>query len=430
MFRLMSHGRSRRASFVAAVVGVLALVACTPATASNVRVSHVLFGMHDGTATGISYGKVHEGAVRLWDVGTQWNQIQTRRSGSKYNWTRLDSLVRAAHKHHAEVTLVVAGTPRFYSRTPWNVPSSAVPAYKAFVRAAMVRYRPQHWGYRGIAAYQAWNEGNIKTFWTGTPAGLATITAAMTSVRNQVDPKALVVAPSMVTRLSFEQKALAKFYAQRVAGKPVWRYIDAVALSLYPEARYGGRVAVPEDSMRLLKQVRGLLRRDHVPGSKPIWNTEINYGMSGGRSRAAPASRQVANVMRTYLLNAAAGVKRVFWYRYDWGVHIANTLFTSTTNASKLTAAGSAYARIQSWMHGTLVGTRTAPPCQADRHGTYTCVVRSGSGTRRIYWNPFHGAKVKLAGNAHHLTNEMGGVSKVRPGATITVGYAPVLVGG
>ena len=433
MFGLSSRAGSRRITIVSALVATFALVACTPATASNVRVRHGLFGIHDNTAGSDSLSKIHTGSVRLWDVGVQWGQVQTSRTKPKYDWTRLDQLVTAAQKHHAEVTMVVAGTPSFYSKDPWNVPDTHIADYKAFIAALMNRYK-NFKGHRGIAAYQVWNEGNIKTFWTGTVAKLARLTQAMDQVRDKYDRRAKVIAPPMVTRLKFEMKGLSAYYHQRVGGKPVWRYVDAVALSLYPNARVSGRIAVPEDSMRLLHAAKQRLRADGVPGSKAIWNTEVNYGLGSGTATKISDARQVANVMRTYLLNAANGVKRVFWYRYDWGYlsgttgTLGNTLLTSPTNSGSLRPAGKAYLRIQQWMHGTLLGTRTGPPCRADRHGTYTCVVKDSSGVRRIYWNPFHRATVKIASNAHHRTTEFGVRDRVRPGSKIAVTYKPVLV--
>jgi hypothetical protein len=435
MFRLSPGQRSRRTGtisvLVAALVATLALVACMPASASNVRVRHSLFGMHDGTPTSSSYGQVHEGALRLWDVGVQWQQVET--SPHHYQWGRLDQLVSAAHARHAEVTMVVAGTPSFYSGTPWNVPAKQIAAYKAFVKAMMNRYRPDHWKYRGIAAYQVWNEANIKTFWSGSVGRMAELTRAMDQVRDHVDRHVKVIGPAMVTRLKFELKGLASYYHQRVGGLPVWRYVDAVGLSLYPQARYGRRAGVPEDSMGLLRAVKKALHRDGVPGSKPIWNTEINYGLGSGSTKPISAARQASNVMRTYLLNAAAGVKRIFWYRYDWGRlpdggTLGNTLMTSPDSSSAVTPAGKAYLRAQQWMHGTLLGTQRSAPCAKDTHGTYTCVVKDGTRKRYIYWNPFHGAKVRLPKGVHHLQGVLGGKTSVKPRSLLKVAYKPVMV--
>jgi hypothetical protein len=137
--------------------------------------------------------------------------------------------------------------------------------------------------------------------------------------------------------------------------------------------------------------------------------------------------------MRTYLLNAANGVKRVFWYRYNWstlptGGNLANTLLTVPDDFTQVTAAGHAYLRAQQWMHGTLLGTRAKPPCQHNKHGTYTCVVKDSSGKRYIYWNPFHRAKVRLPKGVHHLQGVLGATSSVKPRSTLKVTYKPVLV--
>jgi hypothetical protein len=427
MIRLSDSAAWRRGAVLVASVSALALVGCMPASA-DVRVRPTLFGVHD--ATGSSYTRIDEGAVRLWDVGVRWREIERKRG--HYTWTRLDQLVESAQAAHAEVTMVVAGTPRFYSTDMWRLPAKHIGAYRHFVKALMKRYKSFD-GSRGIAAYQVWNEANIATFWTGSVGMMARLTKAMHDVGNQVDPRALVVAPSMVTRLGYQLKGLSSYYHQRVAGKPVWKYVDAVALSLYPLPEYGRRAGVPEDSMKQLKVVRGLLHRAGVPGSKPIWNTEINYGLQSGKNGGKPAARisngrQAANVVRTYLLNAANGVKRVFWYRYDWSSNMANTLLTDRADVSRLTPAGRAYVRAQEWMHGTLLAAKGHRPCAQDRHGTYHCVVQDSSGKRHIYWNPYRSAKVKLPRGVHDQEGVLGGTSAVTPGHTLKVGYKPVMV--
>ena len=423
-----------RAGVVAAVVASLAFVGCMPASASNVPVRHSLFGMHDGTTASTSLARLHEGSVRLWDVGVRWNEVE--RTRGHYDFSRLDQLVTAAQKAHAEVTMVVAMTPKWYSSSPTSPPRTLTP-YKNFVRALMKRYHSFH-GKRGIDAYQVWNEANIATFWTGTMPRLAALTKAMYDVRNAVDRRAKVLAPGMVTRMNYQLDGLSKYFGQRIGGKPVWRYVDAVALSLYPMPKYGGRAGVPEDSIAQLKRVRKILRHRGVPGSKGIWNTEINYGLQAGsqggtRTPRIPDARQASYVMRTYLLNAANGVKRVFWYRYDWaplstGGNLANTFVTNPTNSGRVTAAGRAYVLAQKWMHGTLIGSAKHPPCPKDRHGTYRCVVKDSRGTRYIYWNPFHGASVRLPKGVHHQQGVLGATSSVKPGSILKVSLKPVMV--
>ncbi|MGA8246577.1 MAG: hypothetical protein WB797_06700, partial [Nocardioides sp.] len=424
---------------------VCALLACllagllagpvAPAAAHDVRVRHTLFGVHDGS--GQSMALVHEGSVRLWDVGVRWLQIE--KTPGLYDWTRLDALVTAAQAAHVEVTYVAAMTPSFYAPLP-SLPPDRLSHYRDFLTALMERYRSFH-GERGIAAYQVWNEANISNFWTGTPHQMAQLTRTMDEVRDAVDPDAQVVSAPLTSRLPYQVKWLQRFEAQRLHGIPVWHYFDVAALNLYPLPSYDGRPGTPEDAIAQLRSIREVMSKAGVPRSLPIWNTEVNYGLQTGVLAGHPAdpipeSRQAAYVIRTYLLNAANGVDRVFWYRFDMntlplsagGGTLGNTMLSEPADHSRLTRAGRAYLLVQEWMQGRLKGSKGHGPCRTDRHGTYTCVVRGSSMTRRIYWNPLHHAHVRLAKHARHLQDELGVVSGVKGGSSLRVGSEPVMV--
>jgi hypothetical protein len=409
------------------------------AKVKKVKVNPKLFGVHDSFAN--SLHRSGTGSIRLWDSVTQWKDIfPTATSGP--SWTRLDSLVRKAHDNGTEVTLVLGLTPSYAGAYPTSMPD--LDMYADYVRAVMEHYRPSSWGYRGIAAYQVWNEANIATFWTGSYAELGQLVKTVHDVRDQVDPGAKVVAPAMVTRLTYQQHGIKAFYKTRVGGRPVWKYVDALSFNLYPLDRYPNpdptRMGTPEDSMALLSVVRGILAKDHVSTKLPIWNTEINYGLqfgaNGGKPAAPiPVSRQVAYVIRTYLLNAARGVKRVDWYSYDMSNRggigaIGNTMLTDPDDpaSGSLLPAGRAFTRVQSWMKGTLVGTATKRPCIRDEHGTYTCTIRYAKGTGRVYWNPYHRAKVRLVKSATKKIDQYGDRSRAKGGSRIRVDYRPVLV--
>jgi hypothetical protein len=179
-----------------------------------------------------------------------------------------------------------------------------------------------------------------------------------------------------------------------------------------------------------------------VPQSKPLWATEINYGLQSGAPgnlSTTPISerRQIANVIRTYLLGAARGLSRVFWYRYDWGRlpesqgggTLGNTLLSTPGSPDQVTPAGQAMSTVTDWMKGTLIGSNGHQPCAQDKKGTYTCLVRYSGGVRRIYWNPQHGASVTLPPNADYRQTSAGNVAGLRQGATtLHVGYRPVMV--
>jgi hypothetical protein len=417
-------------------LGSQAPASAQPAHPTHVHVSNRFFGIHDGS--GLAYGRVGFGSVRLWDAHVTWSDIET--SPGVYDWSRLDTLVRLAQEHDTQVTLVLAMTPSFYASAP-SLPPDDLGHYRDFVRAVMTRYRSFE-GSRGIIDYQVWNEGNVKSFWTGTPQQLAELTRIAYQVRNRVDPAATVVAPSFAVRLLGQRRWLSRYVAQRVGGRPVWRYVDATALSLYPMATYDGRAGGPEDALALLGDVRHRLARAHVPASLPIWATEINYGLPSGappgQLGAAPISarRQAANVIRTYLLAAAAGISRVYWYRYDWnrlpassgGGTLGNTLLSDPDDHSVVTPAGQALTTVEHWLRGRLVGTDGKRPCARNDRGTYTCTVRHHGVTRTILWNPVRRVTVQLP-RALTTPDRRGRTTDLATRTTqVEVDYRPVMV--
>jgi polysaccharide biosynthesis protein PslG len=402
-------------------------------------VSPTLFGMHDTSRISLTKPGVH--AIRLWDTHTAWSDIET--SPGVYTWTNLDHYVTAAQKAGVKVTLVLGLTPSFYSSDPTKLPADEVQHYASYVKAVMDRYR--HWGPSGapgIQSYQVWNEANISGYWTGTQQEMGDLTKIVWDLRNSDAPGATVVAPALTTRMSYQVGWIKKWAAVKIGPrkKPVYDFFDVTSLNLYPPATIGtgaaARPGLPEDSMTQLAAVKAILRAAHWP-AKPIWDTEINYGLVGGELHppAAPISdsHQVAFVIRTYLLNAARGVKRVFWYRYDLGPYeggtLANTLMTKSTDFHTLTPAGHALTRVESWLNGArLVGTPTNQPCTTDSHGTYTCLIRYASGVGRVYWNPFRTATVTLSRTATKTMDGSGRTASVHGGQKLRVRSMPVLV--
>ena len=423
--------RLRRLSTALVVSCTLAaLVVRGPAArADTVRPPRAFFGMHDGSLR--AYDTLRYGSLRLWDAGVTWPDIET--SPGVYDWGRLDTFVSAAQEHGVEVTLVLAMTPSFYGPSS-TLPPTDLTAYAAYVRAVMTRYRHFDGG-RGIAAYEVWNEGNVPTFWTGTPAQLAQLTRIVWQVRQQVDPGATVVGPSFAVRLAGQRQWLRDYTSQRVGGRPVWRYYDATGLSLYPKATYGDRIGGPEDAMVLLAKARRQLAAAGAPADQPVWGTELNYGVTSDASAATPISdrRQVANVIRTYLLGAAHGLQRMFWYRYDWGLvpggTLGNTLLATPGSYGEITSAGRAVATAESWMKGRLVGRQGRPPCHQDTKGTFTCVVKHAAGVRTILWNPRRRVLVPMPRGAARVQSARGVTSTVRVRqSTLSVSYLPVMV--
>ena len=413
---------------LAALVAVTAAVALGPAAPAGATVGPAItgsfFGVHhlglgaDGAA---GWPQTPVGSVRLWDNGVSWREIE--RSPGVFDWTRVDALVAKARANGASVLLVLGQTPTFHSTRPaarstYGPGASAMPtkdAWVRYVRQVATRNRTV-WG--GAASLQVWNEGNVAGYWSGSAQQLAQLTAWAGSAVRSVAPGTRLVAPAMVTRLSSQQRWIDAFYSQRVGGKNVSAYVDAVAFQLYPAATAG-----PEASMSLLSTVRSILARHRV--HKSIWNTEVNYGLvggptAGGAARAITTPRQIGNVLRTYVLNAANRVSRVYWYSWDLQ-RISNTPMVQGDGVTP-TAAGRAFGTARSW----LLGTRPAG-CARARTGTYTCTFLTGSETRRVVWNPGRTLRYAVPRGRTSLATWGASTPTRTTAATVLVGQVPVL---
>jgi hypothetical protein len=265
---------------------------------------------------------------------------------------------------------------------------------------------------RRIAAYQVWNEANVTGFWNGSQAEMARLTKATYDVLQAVSPGARLVAPAFVTRTMTQQRLLGSFYSQTVDGRSMASLVDVASLQLYPT-----RNGTPEDSMQILAADRAILARHGV--RKPLWTTEINYGLDGsGQVRGASADRQRANVARTYLLNAANGIDRVYWYAWDLGNGIANTRLSNGGGAS---AAGVAFRVVEQWMAGT-----SMHGCDVTR-GAYLCTLTYSGGVRRVYWHPSRTTTVTLPAGAKTISR-LDGSRSSPTGSTLRIGSSPVMV--
>ena len=412
------------AALVAAQAAAVVLPSPPASAAAGPVIGSSFFGVHhqglhaDGP---IGFPQAPVGSIRLWDNHVAWRDIET--SPGVFDWTLLDAEMAKAREHGATALLVLGQTPSFHATrqttSTYGRGASAMPtkaAWVRYVREVAVRNRTV-WG--GIATFQVWNEANVRGYWSGTPAQMATLTQWTDATLRSADPAAKLVAPALVARLSSQQKWIDTFYSQRVGGRNVSAYVDALSFQLYPAAH-----GTPEASMAILGSVRRILARRHV--SKPIWNTEVNYGLVGGPTAGhavAPLSstKQVANVMRTFALNAGNRVARVYWYSWDL-LSISNTVLVEADRTTP-TPAGQAFVTARSW----LLGTR-ASGCSKARTGTWTCTFTTGSQTRRVVWNPARTTSVTLPGRSTTAASWQAAPLTRLPGGKVRVGPVPVLL--
>jgi hypothetical protein len=172
--------------------------------------------------------------------------------------------------------------------------------------------------------------------------------------------------------------------------------------------------------MAIYQQDKAILAKYHV--DEPVWTTEVNYGLAGSGSKLVPDAQQRANVARTYLLNAANGIERVYWYDWDLQPGIANTQLTLSDGVT-VSPAGKAFRLVHDWMVGTTVRS-----CDPDSSGTYVCVLEHDGGVRRVYWNPTTKASVALPEGATSVQRLDGTKQPAKPGTSIDVDFSPVMV--
>jgi hypothetical protein len=379
------------------------------------------FGLHDGDLR--SWPSTSFGSLRLWDSGVSWRQLET--APDRFDFGPLDAAVGQARSRGVRVTLVLGQTPSFHvaagagppiGREYYGDGATRPPdlgAWRTYVRAVATRYAGR------IEALQVWNEPNVAGFWSGSQAQMARLTYwARVEVRRAVrmtGHRISLIAPSFVARSN--TALMDAYWRQRVRGRRVSDLVDAAALSLYPPRDLG-----PEASIRLLRQVRrAVLDYRHV--DLPLWTTEINYGIAPGGADGRPPrltrEEQAAYVLRTYLLHAAAGVRRVFWY--SWDQRDVASVRLSHTDGSP-TPAGRAVARVASWL-------RRAPllGCTRGSAGVFRCRFGTGPVRTTVVWRPAGTAQIPVRGGSR-VTDQHGRTRWLGDARRLTVDYRPVLV--
>lgn len=422
----MSASKSYVSSRSALIAGVafaivLATLTLTPPVYAQ-KIAPEFFGMHDKRIASGSLPRVHIGAIRLWDTGTSWRQIET--TPGVFHWSTVDTAVRDARRAGLRPLLVLGQTPQFYAENPtapgaYGQGATSMPRLAAWTRYVGAVARR----FGTTVDYQIWNEPNVVNYWTGTVPQMAQLTATGSkAITKGAGRKATIVAPSFPLRLESQRKWFTKFWAAKVNGKGMASYIDVTSANLYPMADQG-----PEASIKLRAFMKGAMPKE--ARGKPMWDTEINYGLLGGpTAKTIPGARQAAFVARTLLLNAASQVKRVYWYAWELGP-IANTHLVNETDHVTLTAAGHAWDVARGWIVGTnmqgchMTGTGRLK-------GLYTCTARkSSTQVRRFYWKP-SGAAVKITTPRSTTSwTDLHGVRHSHQGQfQVKVGQSPVMV--
>lgn len=380
------------------------------------RVQDTFFGMHDGrVAQGVS-ADAPIGALRLWDSGTSWRDVET--APGDFTWTALDTAVTTVEEMGARPLLVLGQTPTFHATAPaqeaaYGPGAASMPdvgAWRRYVTEVAERYRNR-------IDYQIWNETNVVGYWSGTPRQVARLTLVGAEAIREVVPRATVVAPPFALRLESQQRYFADYWSLQSAGVDLAGAVDAVAVHLYPPADQ-----LPEYQAVLLRGARRVLSEHGV--ELPVWNTEINFGLQGGPP-PPPISEELqrAFLMRTYLLDAGLGLRRVYWYSWNIG-RIANTYLTDEDLTTE-TLAGRSFDVVRDWLDGARVDGCTSGEVAP---GVWECVVRLDGDVRTFWWKPRGAATRLTAAGSTSWSDADGTVTRCQEACRVPVGPTPVMV--
>ncbi len=318
-----------------------------------------------------------------------------------------------ARQNGSRPLLTLLGSPSFYVEPEPYVLNYVLPpklsAYRTFVRALAERYGAR-------ADYQLWAEMNATHTYKGPPRHMAKMARIAGQEVRRHAPGARVVAPQGPIRYRDGRDWFREFWSERVGGKPVGEWVDAASLSGFPLAKDG-----PERGIWLVKWLRRMTAEHGFVG--PIWIVEINYDVNGPRP-TVPISldEQVANVVKTYVLNAAIGTERVYWH--FWYAPRPNMNTAMLTPDFQVAPPGRAFEVIQPW----LIGTR-AQGCTIAKDDLYTCLFTTKRSERRVIWSKSgRSRRVVVPDSTTQVFFPDGTVRPIGARNRVRIGLVPVMV--
>ena len=353
------------------------------------------------------------GAIRIWDVGVTWGKVQP--SEKKFWWTGLDRAINNARAQGVSVMYVLGSTPTWAAKdskqgTYPNKGAASMPKdiklWKNWVTAVVQRYKVQ------VDAWQIWNEANLSTFWQGTPDQMAQLTSEAAKIIRKYDPTAQIVSASTTVRL---ESAFNKFEPKYLAALKKLKWpVTVYSVHSYPQS-----TGTPQTRVDYLNKFKATLAAAGAP-AKPIWDTEINYGLAGpgaSNPKVEIDGDQAASwVAQTYLDSARLGIDRTYWYSYTQAPYslLGIQMYPGTAGAA-------AYGTVYNWLAGADVSCSTGPinTCAINKNGQLATVVWASAGA---------GAYTVAAGATTSVT--AAGVSTpVTAGQSVTIGTMPTWFG-
>jgi hypothetical protein len=339
---------------LAALVG--ATIAASPAEAAKRKVPFGFFGtvLQPDTAQvpdliiERQMALMASSGVESVRATVSWASIEPTQG--VYNWTRIDSLVRAAATHRLELLANVLETPqwakgRTVPRYPTGTPPKSAQAYAGFIRQLVLRYGPRgtFWAQNPgvprvpIRQWQVWNEQMAPWFWSKRPWARSYTKAlkAAYQVIHRADRGATVVAGSFVGIAGYSQwRGVKDLY--RAGGK---RYFDVIAVHPFSNVENSVRLSI-DRMLEILRRVRTEMSK-RGDGRKPIIVTELTWPAAIGKvpkrrllgletTAAGQKARLKAAYKRLAAVKRSLRITQAYWF--SWATaYDAKSTFTDVS---------------------------------------------------------------------------------------------------
>ncbi len=240
------------------------------------------------------------GYVRMWDTETTWRDLEPTKG--TFVWRKLSKQIETAQVLNAKVMMVLGGTPAWAGNGSAADNPKSIADWSAYVRAVACKYGP------AISSYEIWNEANLQTFYTGTPAQMADLTAAAFKEIRACNPNALVVAANTTSRATGSFGTFFPAYLEELKTRN-WP-ADAYSVHSYPTASGGA-----DDRIRGVAQFRTMLALSGAPFTT-VFDSETNYGLAGlGEGKIdITGDKAMALLSRSYIDSVRYGFGSTFWY--------------------------------------------------------------------------------------------------------------------
>ncbi len=326
-----------------------------------------LFGMHV-EHSGTTWPNVPFRGWRLWDAGVTWGSLEPQQGAWKFE--QLDRYVALATTKKVEILLTLGQTPRWASARPndespyenpgWPAEPAQLKDWRNYIRTVATRYKGK------IHYYEIWNEPDLKQFYTGSVDKMVELAREAYTIIKQVDNTSIVLSPG-ATNGTPDFKWQKSFFRQG-GGK----YADVIAQHFYPQTL----TSLPEELADYIGQIKAIMAEFGLSG-KPLWNTEAGWL----KPFKFQSDRQaMAYVARSYLINWASGVQRLYWYA--WDNKYAVSLFFTQSDAKTPTPITKSYAQIYKWMVGAQL-----QQCKPNADKTWICDLSRQGRPFWIVWN-------------------------------------------